>query len=139
MNVLFVCQANVGRSQVAMELWRQKGGQADSSGTKVDTPGLTLLERPTSRTIVGIMWDKHGIDMIKNVRTQISQENAADYDKIIVMAEHETVPQWLFDDKRAEFWSIQDPKMQNYETTLRIVGEVQDGVEKLAKDTGLGS
>lgn len=38
MNILFICHANVGRSQAAMELYRKNGGQADSAGTKVDAP-----------------------------------------------------------------------------------------------------
>lgn len=137
MNVVFVCQANVGRSQVAMELWRKMGGTADSSGTKVDTPGLTLRERPSSKTIVGIMREEYDVDMINNVRTQIDENNAAGYDKILVMAERETVPEWLFSDPRAEFWTIDDPKNQDYDTTRRIVGEVRAHVESLADSVGL--
>ena len=45
MKILFVCQANVGRSQAAMELYRQKGGEADSMGTKVDMLGAALAVR----------------------------------------------------------------------------------------------
>ena len=131
MNVLFVCQANVGRSQVGMELYRKKGGTASSMGTKVDTPGLTLAERPTAKTIVGIMRDTYGIDMINNVRTQISEDAATAFDKIVVMAEPETVPEWLFNDTRAEFWKIDDPKGQDEETTRRIVAEVQSVVDSL--------
>jgi protein-tyrosine-phosphatase len=131
MNVLFVCQANVGRSQVAMELYRKAGGQADSSGTKVDTPGATLAERPSSATIVEIMREKHNVDMIHNVRTQITEQNATGYDKIIVMAEKETVPDWLFADSRAEFWTIDDPKGPDVATTNRIVQEVEQHLQPL--------
>lgn len=131
MNILFVCQANVGRSQAAMELYRQQGGKADSAGTKVDAPGTTLAERPGAINILGIMKEDYGIDMIHNVRTQISQGNAKDYDKIIVMAERETVPQWLFDDARAEFWDIDDPKGKDVATTRRVVQEVQQKVASL--------
>ena len=74
MKILFVCQANVGRSQAAMELYRQKGGEAHSAGTKVDTPGATLAERPGAFNIVQIMKEDYDIDMIHNIRTQIAKK-----------------------------------------------------------------
>ncbi len=129
--VLFVCQANVGRSQVAMELYRKKGGEADSSGTKVDAPGTTLNERPSSATIVGIMRKDYEIDMINNVRTQLTQENAAPYDKLVVMAEEDTWPEWLATDSRLIHWKIQDPKFQDQDTTQGIVNQVAERVAEL--------
>lgn len=131
MNVLFVCQANVGRSQVGMELYRKKGGTASSMGTKVDTPGLTLAERPTAKTIVGIMRETYDIDMINNVRRQLTEEAAKDFDKIIVTAEEETIPEWLKRDPRASFYAIDDPKGQDEATTRRIVEEVRTVVDTL--------
>ena len=132
--VLFVCQANVGRSQAAMEMYRKAGGSADSSGTKVDAPGATLAERPGAVTIMKIMRDDYDVEMINNVRTQISEQNAKDFDKIIVMAEKETVPEWLFADERAEFWTIDDPKGQDPLTTKRIVGEVEQHMTALLEE-----
>lgn len=115
-----------------MELYRQKGGRADSAGTKVDTPGATLAERPGAVNIVQIMNEDYGINMIHNIRKQITEEMAVGYDKIVVMAERETVPQWLFDDKRAEFWLVDDPKGQDIPTTRRIVHEIEQKVSALA-------
>lgn len=131
MKLLFVCQANVGRSQAAMELYRQKGGEADSAGTKVDAPGATLAERPGAVTIMQIMNEDYGIDMLHNVRTQITEDAAEGYDTIVVMAELDTVPEWLLSDKRAIFWTIDDPKGQDMQTTRRIVQEVKQNVDTL--------
>ena len=131
MKLLFVCQANVGRSQAAMELYRAKGGSADSMGTKVDTPGMTLAERPGAANIVQIMNEDYGIDMIHNVRTQIAEDIINGYDKIIVMAERDTIPHWLFADKRAVFWTVDDPKGQDIVTTRRIVHEIKQKVDQL--------
>lgn len=131
MSLLFVCQANVGRSQAAMELYRQRGGQADSAGTKVDAPGATLAERPGAGTIVGIMRDEYGIDMNHNVRTQLTEAVASRYDKLIVMAESETWPEWLKSDPRVVHWKIQDTKGQDVATTRRIVHEIDEKVKDL--------
>ena len=131
MKILFVCQANVGRSQAAMELYRANGGDADSAGTKVDLPGTTLAERPGAATIVAIMRAQYGIDMINNVRTQITTENAQPYDRIVVMAEQETIPDWLAADPRFVYWKVDDPKGQDPATTQSIVGEVKQKVDSL--------
>lgn len=139
MKVLFICQANVGRSQTAMELYRKYGGTADSAGTKVDTPGLTLAERPGAVTIVGILREDYEIDMIHNIRTQIDEDLASQYDMLVVMAELETVPSWLLNSHKAVFWKIDDPKGQDVQTTRRIVREVEAHVRKLAQELTIAS
>lgn len=134
MKILFVCQANVGRSQVAMELYRRTGGEAASAGTKVDEPGKTLAERPGAATIVRIMNEEFGIHMIHNVRTQITEHVAAGFDEIIVMAEKETIPNWLLNDERVIFWRVSDPKGQDFPTTRRIVHQIKTRVENLVRE-----
>lgn len=131
MSILFVCQANVGRSQAAMELYRRNGGDADSAGTKVDEPGTTLRQRPGAATIVNVMRDDYSIDMNSNIRTQLTEDLASPYDKLIIMAEPETWPEWLMHDKRATYWNITDPKGQDTPTTRSIVREISDKINTL--------
>lgn len=131
MKTLFICHANVGRSQAAMELFRQRGGDADSAGTNVDAPGATLAERPTAKTIVDIMREDHNIDMINNIRTQLTKEKAEEYDRLIVMAEPETWPEWLKHDPRMTYWEIQDTKGQDMPTTRMLVGQIYDKIQDL--------
>lgn len=139
MKVLFVCQANVGRSQAAMELFRQLGGEADSAGTKVDLPGTTLAERPGAVAIVTILRNDYDIDMIHNVRTQINPDFASRYDMLVVMAEKETIPDWLLNDSRMCYWNIDDPKGQDTPTTRRIVGQIKTRVDLLAAELKLAA
>ncbi len=114
-----------------MELYRQKGGTADSAGTKVDAPGKTLAERPGAANIVQIMREDHDIDMIDNVRTQLTESLAAPYDKLVVMAELETWPEWLKHDDRVIHWNIQDTKGQDVPTTRRLVGEIYEKIKTI--------
>lgn len=109
-----------------MELYRRSGGNADSAGTKVDTPGATLAQRPGAATIIQVMKEDFGIDMISNVRTQLSQELARPYDKMVVMAERNTWPEWLENDKRVIHWQVDDPKGQDIDTTRRIVHQIKE-------------
>lgn len=131
MSILFICQANVGRSQSAMELYRKAGGQADSAGTKVDMPGTTLVERPGAANIVQVMREDHGIDMIHNVRTQLTEDLALPYDTLVVMAEPETWPGWLKNDKRVIYWKVLDTKGQDLSTTREVVGIINSKIQTL--------
>lgn len=133
MNTLFICQANVGRSQAAMELYRQKGGNASSAGTKVDMPGTTLAERPGAVNIMQVMREDYDVNMIHNLRIQVTEDIAKDFDKIIVMAERDTVPEWLFKDERSVFWAVDDPKGQDVPTTRRIVNEIKQKIDELVR------
>ena len=135
MNVLFICRQNVGRSQAAMELYRQKGGKANSAGTAVDNPNTTLAQRPGAVNIVQIMREDHGIDMINNIRIQLTEAIASPYDKLVVMAEPETWPEWLRNDKRMLYWQIQDTKGQDLPTTRRVVAEINEKLDALVKDS----
>lgn len=132
--ILFVCRANVGRSQAAMELYRRKGGQADSAGTLVDAPGASLVERPTAQTIVDIMRNDYAIDMIKNTRTQLTEEVAEGYDKLIVMAQRETVPEWLWKDPRMEYWEVTDTLNQDAPTTRAIVRHIESNIDTMIRN-----
>lgn len=95
MKVLFICRANVGRSQAAMELYNQLyPGNADSAGTIVDNPGERLIDRKGAVNIIEVMRED-GIDMSDNTRKQLDISMVNQYDKLIVMAEKDTIPEWL--------------------------------------------
>ena len=135
MKVLFVCKFNVGRSQTAMEFYNQlRPGGADSAGTLVDEPGQKLKERFRADAIITAMKEL-GIDMTENVRKQIVPEALDRYDQIIVMAEPETVPEWLEKSDKAVFWKIQDARDVPLEGTRKIRDEIKAKVEKFVENT----
>ena len=131
MKVLFVCRANVGRSQAGTALYNQiHPGDADSAGTIVDNPDEKLGDKKGAENIIEVMLE-HGIDVVSNTRTQINENMINQYDKVIVMAEPKTIPDWLRDSPKTEIWTIQDAKDQDIETTRRIVGEIEEKVKIL--------
>ena len=131
MKVLFICRANVGRSQAAMELYNQlHPGGADSAGTIVDNPGERLIDRKGAVNIIEVM-QENGIDIANNIRKQLNEDMIDQYDKLVVMAERDTIPEWLKKEPKAIIWTIQDPKNQDVETTRSIVGKLRDLVRTL--------
>lgn len=131
MKVLFICRANVGRSQVAMAFYNQMhSGQADSAGTIVDNPGERLVNRMGAANVIAVM-QENGIDISNNIRKQLSKSMADEYDKLIVMAELDTMPEWLADHPKTTIWTIQDPKGQDLHTTRLIVNQLRELVQTL--------
>lgn len=131
MKVLFICRANVGRSQAAMELYNQlHPGDADSAGTIVDNPGEKLIDRKGAVNIIEVMRED-GIDMSNNIRKQLDISMVDQYDKLVVMAEEDTIPEWLKKEPKTITWIIQDPKDQDIETTRSIVNQLRELIQAL--------
>lgn len=113
MKVLFVCNANVHRSQMAAALYNRltKTHQADSAGIIVDTPGETLGQRKQrlgGSHIVDLM-KAAGIDVSHNKRTLLTPDMLQNYDKIISMADESLAPSWLVANPKYEYWDVPDP------------------------------
>jgi protein-tyrosine-phosphatase len=125
MKILFICQANTGRSQVAMSFYNQLHDQkADSAGIAVDIPGQRLFQREAAKNILLVMQEQM-IDISNNVRTQLTYAMSDDYDRLIVMAEPEAIPMWLKDHKKIEIWKIKDAKDLNLDATRTIVAQIK--------------
>jgi protein-tyrosine-phosphatase len=131
MKVLFICRANVGRSQAALELYRLTGGEGNSAGTKVDNPNTKISDIPLAANIIQVMRSDYGIDMSSNIRTQLDEEVAKPFDRLIVMAEADNIPEWLLRDTRTIFWDIKDPKLMDIEGTRKIVKEIESKIADL--------
>lgn len=140
MNVLFVCRANRGRSQMAATLFKihaPKGSNADSAGTLVEAPGDTLEQRakvsvPQSHVIT-LMKEK-GRDISQEKQTPVTPEMLNDYQKIVVMAEEETIPDWLKADEKYEYWKIADPRWNNIEDVRVVRDEIEQKVLGLIRE-----
>ena len=133
MNVLFICQANIGRSQAAMEFYNQLvPGKGASAGTLVDLPGQRIGDRPGAANAILVM-KEHGVEMSDNTRRQVTEDMLADYDKIIVMAKPETVPDWLQRSPKTEIWTVGDPKGKNLDEVRETFKLIKLKVENLAK------
>jgi protein-tyrosine-phosphatase len=131
MKVLFVCRANVGRSQAAMGLYNATHiDKSESAGTITHFQDVSLKDREGAENIVQAMKEV-GIDISNNKPRQITPEIVNDFDKVIVMAEPETIPDWLKNNPKTEVWTIQDAKDQDIETTRKIVEQIKSKVSVL--------
>ena len=131
MKYLFVCRANVGRSQAAMGIYNATHSEkSESAGTITHFQEVSLKDREGAANIVQAM-EEIGIDISNNKPRQVTTELVNGFDKIIVMAEPETIPEWLLDNPKTEIWTIKDAKDQDIKTTREIVEQIKIKVNTL--------
>ncbi len=130
MKVLFVCRGNVGRSQMAAELFTKYSGiKSFSAGIKVfENENQKISEVPLAEPVIRFM-KKEGLDIAENTRKQLTPEMLEQFDKIIVMSEPETIPEYLSQNKNVEFWEIQDPKGMDDKGYEKIISQIKDKVK----------
>ena len=140
MKVLFVCYANIGRSQTAQALYNYwtKTNEAHSAGTGVDesTPECKTLgqfeqsahHRPS--TLI-VMSEKFGLDLSYLERTQLMPTMLPQYDLVVNIADRNQTPDWLRGDN-VIWWRVKDLG-QNFsrERAFNNFDMIADKVKKL--------
>ena len=138
MKVLFICRGNVGRSQMAEALFtKYTGMRAFSAGTKVfKNENQKIKEILLAEPVVRFM-KKEGINIGKNIRTQINSKMIKQFDKIIIMAEPETIPAYLSNNDKIEIWDIKDPKGLSDKDYEKIISQIKKNIKQFIKDNNL--
>ena len=137
MKVLFVCKANVGRSQIAEAFFNKfsKKNKAVSSGSHaVDYPsriGKKLTKHALD--IVGIMKEE-GINLSQKSPKQLTKKMADEADKIIVL-HVEKLPDFV-DMKKVIRWDIQDLYRMTPEDQRKLRDQIKKKVLELVKEIG---
>lgn len=141
--ILFICGANRCRSQIAEAFFNKFSENlfwhALSVGTKDVAEGKKLYECDSGPYVIKCMKD-FDLDLTKNLTKQITLEMAREADKIIVMAEPDICPAYLFNNSRVIFWQVKNPEVIYSDicfTRDQIKTLVVDLIEKLKNKTPL--
>jgi len=133
MKILFVCKGNHGRSQIAEAIFNDfSNGKhiATSAGTKVKTEEMDKDGQKVSDSVIIEVMKELGIDVSEKIRNQLTQEMVEEADKIIVMAQEETIPEYLKQSKKAIFWKVPDPSKQ----PIEFARDVRDKLKTMIAD-----
>ena len=141
MKVLFVCNANMGRSQVAEALFNQLSGEpATSAGTRADA--IVEMTKPSSRRLKDAgssaitYMSEQGVDVSESLREQLTPELVQEADKVIVMADDDTWPDYLRNSDKVVVWEIQDTRGMGPDSARPLYDEIKRRVQELVRDAG---
>ena len=104
-----------------------------SAGTKVHVENQKISDRPLAKPVIEFM-KKEGIDVSENRSNQIMQSDLNNFDKVIVMAEPETIPDFLSKSSKFIYWYIKDPKGMDDECYKKIIKEIKRKIKELIRN-----
>jgi protein-tyrosine-phosphatase len=139
MKVLFICNANIGRSQVAHAYFDTLSKHdSESAGIAVDEMKLAskkLKDSPTQRSVHYIR-KEFGVDIGEKEKQQLVPEMLVTADLAIVIAEKESWPGYWKEGGKVLFWDIQDPATMADDFARDVYRQVQRRVEQLVAEIG---
>ena len=141
--ILFVCNANVVRSQMAQAFYNHftKTQNADSAGvnaekyptakipTVADFDAHLVAKNLDPLAVIDLMREK-GIEVGASQRTQLTKGMLRDYDLVINIANRSQTPDWLKGDN-VVWWKIEDPHAESRELAKLACDEIEKRVKKL--------
>ena len=143
MKVLFVCYANVARSQVAQVYFSQLSThQASSAGMGVNAaiaranlPGRRLADTANPRSARFIQAE-FGVDIFQRERQQLTPQMIDDADLAIIIHEKKDWPEYLVEGDKVVFWDIEDTPGVDDNGAHGIWRRVKLRVEALVRQIG---
>ena len=143
MKVLFICYANVGRSQVAEACFktlsrhdsRSAGIGVDERIAQMKHPSKKLKDNAIQHSVAYIRREL-GIDVGEIERQQLAPEMIAAADLVIVIAEKECWPGYLKESDKVVFWDIPDPARMDDNSADEVYNEVRRKVAQLVAAIG---
>mgnify|MGYP001181660805 FL=1 len=141
MKVLFVCNANVGRSQVAEALFNRLSREpAISAGTVADA--IVERTKPASRRLKDggssaiTYMNEEGVDISESLRDQLTPEMVQEADKVVVMADDDNWPNYLRNSDKVVVWTIEDTRGMDPDSARPLYDEIKRRIQDLVKESG---
>ena len=125
--VLFICQANVGRSQMAEGFYNYLTNSKLAKSAGVEDFAEKYKYHPTAE-IIESMAEK-GIDISKQRIKVLTPGVCKTAKRIVVLCKKELCPHYLLSDPKTIFCEVNDP----FEKEKGVVNKVRDEIETIVK------
>ena len=143
MKVLFVCQANIGRSQIAQVYFdKLSKHESDSAGMGVDEniatlalPSRKIRDVPAQRSVMYIQRE-FGVDASENESTQLTPEMLDEAYRVIIINERERWLDYVKEGGKVVHWDIPDALGQEDESAFDIYRQIRQRVDELVREIG---
>jgi protein-tyrosine-phosphatase len=142
MKAVFICRGNVFRSRMAALLFdRMTGGTHEviSAGTMVrdgegkDLDGQLMRDCADGGDALAV-FQEYGFDVSNDPRRRVLPDMMTGADIVVVMADEETVPEFVRANPMTVYWDVADPKGTDVETHQRVTKEIEKLIAILIKD-----
>ena len=132
MRVLYICRANVGRSQMAEAIFNnlQRKHFAVSAGLN---PGEWEGKKIDSAKNVVICMKEIGFDLREKISKKITKEMTEKVDKIIVIGERNNYPSYLTKNPKVTYWNIPDAGGTDLEFHRKTRDKIMIKIKELIK------
>ncbi len=133
MEVLFVCDHNEGRSQIAEAFFKRfsKKNICASAGINAHSAGMKLKD---SNPRVVVFMKELDFDLSSCIIKQLDKEAIAKADLIIVMSDN-MLPDFLSNSKKVRIWDVKD-FASDLEAYRVLRDKIKHNVELLVKEIG---
>jgi protein-tyrosine-phosphatase len=140
MKILFVCENNISRSQIAEtffnELVKDKKHKAGSAGVRDKHDGDTIEE--ISKLTVRSMKEA-GLDIGKKKSKKITKKKVKDADFVVMMNHNFDFPDYVKESKRLILWDVEDPKGRDLNVFIKIRDRIHLLVNRLIDEVDMVS
>ena len=140
--ILFVCHANVTRSQMAASFFNAApptGWHALSAGTDVKTEdgtdtadGHMLKDTPTTVYIFAAT-EEYGVTMRENIRHQVTPNMVEEADMVIALVPADTCPDFMRNSPKTVYWDVPDVESVTLLEFKKVRDRIRPLVEQLVK------
>lgn len=131
MKILFVCRANVGRSQMAEAILNSLSSDHTATSAGLNPPAQWEGERLSKTQYVAPCMTEIGIDVSEKVSKRLTELMVTDADTIVVIGERNNWPQFLTNSGKVTFWDIIDPDIGEMELHRQVRDEIRTRVGNL--------
>lgn len=121
--ILFICQANVGRSQMAQGFYNSLTNSNDAISAGVEDFRLKYNYHPTEEIILAM--NEAGVDISKQKIKVLNQRMLKKVNRIIVLCDKLLCPKFLLSDERVIFMTVQDLHQQGVRTIRAIRNQIK--------------
>lgn len=131
MNVLFVCNGNVARSQEAESFFNTLKHDEKSFAT---SGGINVkLGKPIDPLVIEVM-SEIGHDVTSATRKFATEEMAKVADLVVSFKPADELPDFLYNHANIQYWNVDDPQAQPIEFHRQVRDAIKHNVTKLIEE-----
>ncbi len=131
MKIIFICKANVGRSQMAEAIFTKLSNQGSASSAGLDPGGWEGKKINSAKNLISCM-KEIGYNLEEKISKKLTKEMVDNADKIIIIGEKENWPDYLIN-HNIEHWEIPDAGGTDLDFHRKIRDQIKNKVKELIK------